>query len=59
LDPRDQYRFTRTMIERILDRYRSVNYGEVDELLSMLRRFSSETARDAAREFVSGQIQAA
>jgi len=59
LDPRDQYRFTRTMIERILERYKSVNFGEVDELLSMLRRFSSETARDAAREFVSGQIKAA
>ncbi|MEP3233981.1 MAG: DUF2336 domain-containing protein [Hyphomicrobiales bacterium] len=59
LDPRDQYRFTRTMIERILERYKSVTFGEVDELLSMLRRFSSETARDAAREYMSGQRQVA
>ena len=59
LDSRDQYRFTRTMIERILERYKSVTFGEVDELLSMLRRFSSETARDAAREFVSDQTKAA
>lgn len=59
LDPRDQYRFTRTMIERILERYKSVAYGEIDDLLSMLRRFSSETARDAARDYMSEQRQIA
>lgn len=57
LDPADQYRFTRIMIERILERYRTVNFDDVDDLLAMLRRFASETARDAAREFVNHQIQ--
>jgi len=59
LDPRDQYRFTRIMIERILERYKSVAFGEIDDLFSMLRRFSSETARDAAREYVSDQRRVA
>ena len=47
------------MIERILERYKSVAFGEIDDLLSMLRRFSSETARDAAREYMSDQRRVA
>ncbi|MEM8840102.1 MAG: hypothetical protein AAGE89_18630, partial [Pseudomonadota bacterium] len=57
----DQYRFTRIMIERILERYRGIggaagDTAEVDEILSMLRRFASETARDAARDYVQNHI---
>lgn len=59
LDPTDQYRFTRIMIERVLDRYRGQQFDGVDELLTMLRRFASETARDAARHYVNLQISAA
>lgn len=59
LDPTDQYRFTRIMIERVLDRYRGQQFDGVDELLTMLRRFASETARDAARNYVNLQISAA
>lgn len=59
LDPTDQYRFTRIMIERVLDRYRRQQFDGVDELLTMLRRFASETARDAARNYVNLQISAA
>lgn len=59
LDPADQYRFTRIMIERVLDRYRGQHFDGVGELLTMLRRYASETARDAARNYVNLQISAA
>lgn len=59
LDPTDQYRFTRIMIERVLDRYREQQFDGVDELLTMLRRFASETARDAARNYVNLRLNAA
>ena len=59
LDSTDQYRFTRIMIERVLDRYRGQQFDGVGELLAMLRRFASETARDAARNYVNLQISAA
>lgn len=59
LDPTDQYRFTRIMIERVLDRYRGQHFDGVGELLTMLRRYASETARDAARNYVNLQISAA
>lgn len=59
LDPSDQYRFTRLMIERVIERYRTQHFDGVDELLTMLRRFASETARDAARNYVSLKISAA
>ncbi|MBA4783037.1 MAG: DUF2336 domain-containing protein [Rhizobiales bacterium] len=59
LDVSDQYRFTRIMIERVLERYRGQHLEGVDDLLTMLRRFASETARDAARNFVHLQIKAA
>ncbi|MEO1067374.1 MAG: DUF2336 domain-containing protein, partial [Pseudomonadota bacterium] len=59
VDVKDQYRFTRIMIERILERYKSVSSQDMDGLLAMLRRFASETARDAARNYVQHQIAAA
>lgn len=59
VEPAEQYRFTRIMIERILERYHDVGFEEVDELMAMLRRFASETARDAARDYVNNQIKVA
>lgn len=58
LDSGDQYRFTRIMIERVLERYRGQSFDGVGELLTMLRRFASETARDAARNYVNLHIKA-
>ncbi|MCA1300071.1 DUF2336 domain-containing protein [Stappia indica] len=48
----------RRVIERVLTRYQVENGAEVDDLLVMLRRVSSETAREAARAYVSRALAA-
>ncbi len=44
-------RLQRRMIERILTRYEDADVGEVASLLTLLRRFATEAARDEARLF--------
>lgn len=48
----DRARFTRRMIERILNRYQQFAAAEVDDLVAMLRRLAAEAAREAARAYV-------
>jgi len=43
------------MIERVLSACASINRGELDRLLSLLRRFEAEAAREEARKWASGQ----
>lgn len=47
----DRYRFTRRMVEDVLSRYRDITDGEVNELMTMLRRFAADQAREAARDY--------
>jgi uncharacterized protein (DUF2336 family) len=44
-------RLQRRMIERVLTRYEDADVGEVAPLLTLLRRFATEAARDEARLF--------
>jgi uncharacterized protein (DUF2336 family) len=44
-------RLQRRMIERILTRYEDADVGEIASLLTLLRRFATEAARDEARLF--------
>ncbi|MBA5777590.1 DUF2336 domain-containing protein [Stappia sp. F7233] len=48
----------RRMVERILTRYQDFGQDELDDLLALLRRFATETARDAARAFVGRSLAA-
>ncbi|GGE83741.1 DUF2336 domain-containing protein [Stappia taiwanensis] len=48
----------RQVIEQVLARYQAANGAEVDDLLVMLRRVSSETAREAARAYVARALAA-
>jgi uncharacterized protein (DUF2336 family) len=50
-EPSDRYRFTRQMVENVLSRYHDITDGEVNELMTMLRRFASDQAREAARDY--------
>jgi uncharacterized protein (DUF2336 family) len=47
----DRYRFTCKMVENVLSRYRDITDGEVNELMTMLRRFAADQAREAARDY--------
>jgi uncharacterized protein (DUF2336 family) len=47
----DRYRFTRQMVENVLARYRAITDGEANELMTMLRRFAADQAREAARDY--------
>jgi hypothetical protein len=47
----DRYRFTRRMVENVLSRYRDITDGEANELMTMLRRFAADQAREAARDY--------
>lgn len=49
---------TRRMVERILTRYEDFDRNELDDLLAMLRRVATETAREAARAFVDRTLAA-
>jgi uncharacterized protein (DUF2336 family) len=48
-DTEDTARLQRRMIERVLTRYEDSDVGEVASLLTLLRRFATEAARDEAR----------
>src|SRR3990167_5638237 len=49
--PSDRYRFTREMVENVLSRYHDITDGEVNELMTMLRRFAASRAREGARDY--------
>jgi uncharacterized protein (DUF2336 family) len=49
--PTDRYRFTCKMVENVLARYRDITDGEVNELMTMLRRFAADQTREAARDY--------
>ncbi|MBB4301680.1 uncharacterized protein (DUF2336 family) [Rhodobium orientis] len=54
----DIHRFSQTMINRILDESSRFAPNQSDHLIVLLRRFSSEAARDAARDFLATTIAA-
>ncbi len=54
----DIARFSRRMIERVLEYSGEFTSGEADQLIVLLRRFETEAARDAAREFVENTVAA-
>jgi uncharacterized protein (DUF2336 family) len=47
----DASRFKRRIIERVLTRCKTEVVGDVESLLTLLRRFSAEAAREEARSF--------
>jgi uncharacterized protein (DUF2336 family) len=49
----DRYRFTRAVVEAVLERYSAITDGEMNELAAMLRRFAADQAREAARAYVA------
>ena len=49
--PSDRYRFTLQMVDAVLARYADITDGEARELAGMLRRFASDQAREAARDY--------
>lgn len=59
IDPAGRYRFGRRVMEEILARYEEIGDGEMNELMTMLRRFAAEATRAAAREFVATEVRAA
>ena len=50
-EPGDAARLKRRMIERVLTRCEDMDLGELEPLLTLLRRFATEAARDEARLF--------
>lgn len=50
-DPGGQMRLKRRMIERVLTRCENDEYGEIEPLMTLLRRFATEAAREEARMF--------
>ncbi len=58
-DPAMRYRLTRRLIDAVLERYRTITDGEINELMGMLRRFAADAARAAAREYADSARQAA
>lgn len=59
IDPAGRYRFSRRVVDEVLERYEEISDGETNELMAMLRRFAAEATRAAAREFVETEVQAA
>jgi uncharacterized protein (DUF2336 family) len=49
----------RRIVERVLERYQRAASGELDHLISMLRRLAAEAARDEARTFTADLVAAA
>jgi uncharacterized protein (DUF2336 family) len=47
----DDAHLQRRMIERVLDAYESADMGDAAPLLTLLRRFAAEAAREQARQF--------
>jgi uncharacterized protein (DUF2336 family) len=58
-EPRGAARLKRRMIERVLTRCENETLGELAPLLTLLRRFATEAARDEARLFCDGLVAAA
>ncbi|HEY8268690.1 MAG TPA: DUF2336 domain-containing protein [Xanthobacteraceae bacterium] len=49
----------RRIVERVLERYQRAAPGELDQLLSLLRRLAAEATRDEARSFTADLVAAA
>jgi hypothetical protein len=47
----DASRLKRRMVERVLTRCERSTLGEIEPLMTLLRRFATEAARDEARMF--------
>ncbi len=56
LHPAEAAQLSLRMIERVLSACASINRGELDRLLALLRRFEAEAAREEARKWASDQI---
>jgi uncharacterized protein (DUF2336 family) len=50
-DPGGATRLKRRMVERVLTRCADESFGEIEPLLTLLRRFATEAAREEARMF--------
>jgi uncharacterized protein (DUF2336 family) len=57
--PGDAARLKRRMIERVLTSCEEQDLGELEPLLTLLRRFATEAAREEARLFCDGLVAAA
>jgi len=57
-EPGGAARLKRRMIERVLTRCENETPDEVEPLLTLLRRFATEAARDEARLFCDGLVAA-
>ncbi len=55
-EPGDAARLKRRMIERVLTRCEDQDLGELEPLLTLLRRFATEAAREEARLFCDGLV---
>jgi hypothetical protein len=55
-EPGDASRLKRRIIERVLTRCESTALGDVEPLLTLLRRFEAEAAREEARMFCEGLV---
>ena len=49
-------RLQRRMVERVLAACESADTGDVAPLITLLRRFATEAARDEARRFCEGEL---
>lgn len=60
-DPASAARLKRRMVERVLTRCETMAAGEIEPLLTLLRRFATEAAREEARLFcadlVAGHVE--
>jgi uncharacterized protein (DUF2336 family) len=56
-DPAGAMRLKRRMVERVLTRCADLPRREIEPLLTLLRRFASEAAREEARLFCEGLVQ--
>ena len=55
---KDRYRFTIQTVDAVLARYANISDGEMNELATMLRRFASDQAREAARDYARAAVAA-
>src|SRR6202023_820477 len=55
-EPGDAARLKRRMIERVLTRCEDQDLGQLEPLLTLLRRFATEAAREEARLFCDGLV---
>jgi uncharacterized protein (DUF2336 family) len=55
-EPGDAAQLKRRMIERVLTRCEDQDLGELEPLLTLLRRFATEAAREEARLFCDGLV---